>query len=114
MEIKINILKTSDNLETQRKLFYILNYPYENSILKDIVINWIATDSSDEKEKISLAIKRILEENIENTCYLFKVNEETFFNNFYDNFDKDKINTATFTLFSNNQKINIELSSKKC
>lgn len=105
-----SIIKTTEDLETQRQLFYLINSPLEGkTTLKNLILNWKLTGSQQYKEKISANLRNLLEER---GCYLFRVDGVTLYSKSM-RISEDS-NIARTTLFFDNKKIDLELYSKKC
>ena len=122
----ISISTTSGNLETQRKLFEILNSPLGNgATLKQLVINFGISKDETIKEKIKEALKKSLEKETSDkeNCYIFAIDDDFIYNKGVteylskagvENLYNLKENSAETGIFFNHQKVNLKLYSKKC
>lgn len=70
----MNIYVSSENFEVQRDLFYVLNYPVEEGIFKNLIIGF-KLNEEEKRENIFEKLETILEKN-EDRCYLFSVDDE--------------------------------------
>ena len=110
---EIEIPKSMDNPETQRKLLYLLNAPLDDdSTIKELIINWNLTGNSEIKDKIIANTKIILEEKKEN-CYLFKVNGAFLYTHDKMGLEEWSGSSEIYILL-NGQKINTKLYFKQC
>jgi hypothetical protein len=110
---QMNILATSDNLRTQRVLLYALETSSGTELtVKELILKWKILENSEARGEVASRIENIFEQIGQGDCYLFRVDDEII----YSNLDStaDYIDLSRAIVFLNNQKIKLELYSKKC
>jgi len=115
---KITLEKISHENEVQRQLFYLLESPFnDNYDFKDAIIYWALTKNETFLSELKENSKKILEEN-PNDCNFLLIRMGNSDNIFYLNEKfitsrKDLISNEIFIPINDN-KLNIQLHSKKC
>lgn len=108
--------KNSDNLASQRKLFFLLNSPLDDKTVKEEIIEWKITDSEEIRNKVVSVVKESLKKQGSEDCSVFMADSGKIILNSFSSMDATDINTNKFSLdiFYNNQKVNAAAYSGKC
>ena len=120
---QITIMESQEDLELQRRIFFLFDYEAENGKkVKDLIYLWVLSQDSEAKNQIKgqigSASKVAFEndENEQNECYLILIDGSMLYksDDYFGLSGGNKVNSVKMVIFSENQKINFEALSSKC